>query len=409
MRFYAIGIGILAAMACGICGSPLWADWPQWRGMRRDGIIDGFTAPANWPAELKSEWSTEIGEGHASPAWVGERVYTLTRFENDEVLRCLTLDGGIEKWRVQYAVDPKLDGAVGRFGSSPRATPTVHDSRVFTLGASGVLTCVQAESGKQLWQHAFADRFEKPYPEFGAAASPLVVDGLCVVPIGGKKKGALAAFDVMTGAQRWAVGSDGPSYASPVVLALAGKPQIVTQTQAAVIGVSLAGKMLWSIPFTTDYDQNINTAVAFGDIVVYSGTRQPLSAVRIARAGQPTAVWNNPAHPLYMSSAVLKEELLFGMSEKSQGHIFCVDVRTGDTLWKSAGRAGENVSIQRAGDVLVLLNDQGKLTFAKAGGQAYEVLQAYQVSDDSTFAHPVIAGGRVLIKDRLRLISYRFE
>lgn len=406
MRFHTIGICVVAALVCCL-PSPLWADWPQWRGAERDGVIHGFTIPANWPAQLSAEWSTEVGEGHASPVWVGERLWTFASSENHEVLRCLTLDKGIEKWRVRYAVDPKLDAAVGRFGKSPRATPTVHDSRVFTLGASGVLTCVQAENGKQLWQHTSADQFKKPYPEFGAAASPLVIDGLCVVPIGGKDRGALAAFDVKTGSQRWIVGSDGPAYASPVALTLAGQRQIVTQTQAAVIGVSVTGKLLWNIPFKTSYDQNVITAVAVGDVLVYSGTGQPLTAVRIA--SRPAEVWNNPAHSLYMSSPVLKGNLLFGMSEKRAGHVFCVDVQTGKTLWKSEGRAGENVSSQRAGDILVLLNDEGKLTFAKAEGTSYAVLKEYQTNHDSTFAHPVIAGRRVLIKDGLHLTSYRLD
>jgi outer membrane protein assembly factor BamB len=336
-------------------------------------------------------------------------VFVFTRLGNEEVLRCLALGDGTGVWQLGYHAEMKLDGAVGRFGNCPRATPTVHAGRVFTLGAGGVLTCVQADNGKQLWQHTFTDRYPRPYPDFGAAASPLVVDGLCVVPIGGKGRGALAAFDVASGEEKWVAGADGPAYASPVVLTLGGIRQIVTQTQAAVVGVSLAGETLWSIPFATQYDQNIVTAVARGDVLIYSGTHQPLTAIRVTAAGPPAEVWRNPAHPLYLSSPVLKDGLLFGMSERNGGHLFCVDTQTGSTLWQTAGGAGAYVSLQRAGDLLVLLNDQGRLAFAKAEGRAYEALREYQLGRESTLGHPVIAERRVLVKDRLHLTCYRLD
>src|SRR5262249_26033909 len=152
-------------------------------------------------------------------------------------VRCLEADGGKEAWRVSYPAPYKMHPAATGHGKGPKATPAVRDGRVYTLGINGVLACWDAADGKELWKKDFKDQFKQTSPLYGAAASPLLVDGLCVVSVGGPGKGALTAFDARSGEVKWSLDGDGPAYSSPVVAELAGVRQIVVQTEQDVLGV----------------------------------------------------------------------------------------------------------------------------------------------------------------------------
>ncbi len=386
-------------------GSSLGDDWPRFRGASGDGAIADFEPPTKWPTELKSLWRVEVGLGYASPVVVGDRVFVLTNSDKQEIVRCLSLATGVEVWAKRYAADPTLSSVVGQYGNCPRATPAVADGRLFTLGAGGRLSAFDAAGGDVLWQETFEDKFPTQHPEFGAASSPLVIDNTCIALVGGKDSGALGAFNVKTGDIRWQLKCEGPSYASPMLLKLGGESQIVVQTQSNMIGVSLTGTKLWSIPFESQYQQNIVTAVAHGDLVIFSGYKQPLQAWRIA-GGEPTRVWENPAHSIYMWSPLLKGTRLFGMSSLKAGHVFCVDAQSGSTVWTSPGRSGEYVSVQIADQLLVLLNNKGRLAFADANSDTYSEVAEYSLAEDGAFAHPVFAAGRVLIKDHQHLACF---
>src|SRR5947209_395435 len=155
------------------------ADWPQWRGPNRDGVVHGVKVPDQWPRTLKEEWAAEVGEGFSSPVVAGDRVLVFTRQKNDEVVRCFEVATGKEVWRSEPYEAPYKPGPGNPGDYKPRSTPTVAGGRVFTLGVGGVLSCFDAKTGKLLWR-----KDPKQYPVYGASTSPLVVDGLCVVHLG---------------------------------------------------------------------------------------------------------------------------------------------------------------------------------------------------------------------------------
>src|SRR5207247_2473875 len=170
--------------------------------------------------------------------------------------------------------------------------PLCYDGALYTLGISGILSCFDARTGGVRWRHEFSSnhfagtRFKTTSPLFGAAMSPVAGSGLVIAHIGGHNDGALTAFDARTGRVRWRWAGDGPAYASPIILNLAGVRQVVTQTQKMCVGVALAnGALLWQIPFTTPYDQNCVTPVVVGDTLVFGGTQQPTLACRVRRQG----------------------------------------------------------------------------------------------------------------------------
>ena len=338
-------------LAVSVSHSAKAADWNQWRGPDRDGLATGFQVPAVWPKELTLRWKVEVGSGHSSPVVAGGQVFVFSRQGDRETVRRLRLSDGREAWSQGYPAPFEMSPYAKAHGQGPKSTPVVFDGRLYTLGIGGILSCWDADSGKQLWQHDFAKKYPKGSSLwYGAATSPMIDAGLLVTYVGGRDEGALVALDRRTGEPRWQWDGDGAAYASPILATVGGMRQVVTQSQTACIGVATDdGKLVWKMPFTTEYDQNIVTPVARGDLVVFGGTGKPTAAYRITKAGgqwslQP--VWENDQLPLYMSSPVLVGDRLVGLTQRSKGQFFAVDFASGKTLWVSDGRHGR---LRRAG------------------------------------------------------------
>ena len=395
-------------------------DWPQWRGPNRDGVVQhGVTVPAKWPKALKEEWKVSVGRGVASAVVVGGNIYVFTRVQDDEFVLCLDLVSGKEIWRSEPYSAPYKPGPGENMGEDrPRSTPAVAGGRVYTLGMSGILSCLDARSGKLVW------RKEWKLPPGPAATghnyggtSPLVADGLCIVHVGDGKTGGLTAFDARTGEVKWcsAHGSNGSS--SPILVDLAGERQVVTFTSSGLVGVSAAtGKKLWGT--SSLGGSGYTTPVQHKDLLIFADDRRPLRAIRLEKGDKGLTtkeVWKAPGHPLYYSSPVLAGDLLFGMSVSKSGHFFCLDANTGQTLWEGPARLGlterreSHASILKAGSVLLFLTDRGRLLVVKPSATAYEPIAEYRVSDTETDAHPVFLGDRLLIRDQLILRSFRIE
>ena len=161
-----IGTGVLAGAFLG-AGVLLAQDWPQWRGPGRDGKASGFEAPAAWPQELGQGWKAQVGAYDSTPALVGDRLYVFARQGGDEVTLCLNAADGKEVWTDRFAV-AGISGPAARAHAGPRSSPAVADGKVVTLGVTGVLSCLDAASGKVLWRKEDI----KGAPRFFTSSSP---------------------------------------------------------------------------------------------------------------------------------------------------------------------------------------------------------------------------------------------
>jgi RNA polymerase sigma factor (sigma-70 family) len=386
------------------------ADWPQWRGPDRDGVVHGVAVPRKWPKTLTEEWKVPVGKGVASPVVVGGRIYLHTRQKNDdEIVLCHDVQSGQEIWHSEpYSAPYKAGPGEGTADDRPRSTPAVADGRVFTLGMTGVLSCFDAKSGKLLWRK---DTKYAPY----MGTSPLVTDGLCIAHVGdGAKVGGLTAFDVKTGDVRWcfAEGASATS-GSPILVDLAGERQLVTYANWNACGVSVAtGKKLWGVG-PGGAGMPCTTPARYKDWIILADNMDSLRALRLERGDKGLTakdVWKSKADlKLYYSSPVVAGDLVFGMSTKNGGCFFCLDARSGATLWESDGRQGGYASILSLGSALLFLTDRGRLIVVKPSAAAYEPIAEYRVSDRGTEAHPVFLGDRILIKDDTTLRSFRIE
>jgi outer membrane protein assembly factor BamB len=231
--------------------------------------------------------------------------------------------------------------------------------------------------------------------------SPIIVDGMAFVQLGGQE-GTTVAFDLATGEPKWKWAGDGPGYSSPVVLTVDGTKQIVTLTDKSAVGLGAAdGKLLWQVPFAPKgMTYNAATPIVDGQTVIITGSGRGTKALKIEKQGDGFAakeLWSNPQLAPQFNSPVLKDGLLFGLSEK--GMLYCIDAKTGKTAWTGTTKLSQFGAIVDAGPVLLALPEKSGLIAFKPDAKQYEELARITVSSTPIYATPVVAGNRIFVKD----------
>ena len=393
-----VGMSVMVAVAMAVpCA--VAQDWPQWRGPSRDGSVTGFTVPASWPTGLNEQWSVEVGFGYASPILIGDHVYMFARQGDDEVMMALDAGSGETVWRTSYPAPFEMMAATRNHGPGPKSTPAYADGRLFTLGISGIVTAFDAETGGQLWQRP-AGPVE---PLYHTGQSPYVDGDQMILYVGGQDAGALTAFDVATGEERWRWDGDGPAYGSPIVVDIEGVRQVVTFTQENFVGVSAdAGQLLWRRPYTTQSTTTSQTPRLYQGDVIESGRGNGITRFRVVREGNAWTteeVWHADEVSLHMTNGVVVDGVLFGLSHLNSGQYFGLDLNTGEVLWTSAPRQADNAAILNVGNTILSLEDDAELLVLPHSRTAFDPVRRYEVADSSTWTLPTIAGNRLFIKD----------
>ena len=392
-----MGVAVLAATVS------LRAQWPQWRGPQRDGVVPAASVPAAWPAKPSVRWTQPLGEGYSSPVVDGGRVFLHSRNDPDELVTAFELSTGKPVWTAKYPSEFAKNKYAASMAKGPFSTPLVAGGRVFTLGTSAILSAFDATTGELKWRKDWSKEIDTSRLFTGTAMSPIIDSGLLIVHVGDDGAGVVRAFDPATGAERWSLPGHGPGYASPIVSVVDGVRQLVTMTDKAVIGLDVkSGRLLWTIPFPDEWNENIVTPVIAGGVLIVSGTRKGTFGYRLERAGgqwTPRQLWNNTDLPMYLSSPVVDGTFIYGFGSKRKGQLFCLDAATGATKWATEGRGGTNAALQSAGPNLVVLTTDGDLLVVRRTPERYDELTRYKLADAQTWAQPVLVPGGILIRD----------
>ena len=384
---------VLTSMPC-----TLAQDWPQWLGANRDGQAD-FKTPANWPEQLTQKWTVSVGDGVATPALVGDKLYVFARAGDNEVLRCLDADTGKEIWQDKYAV-AGADGPARNY-AGPRSSPTVAEGKVVTYGVRGTLSCLDAATGKLLWRK---DSVDKNWPTFYTSSSPLIADGMCIAQMGGEQASVIA-FNLSNGDMKWQWTGDGAAYASPALVSIDGIKAVVAETDKRIVAVGLAdGKLLWEKPYAGSSRMSLNTdtPLFIDGTLYYSGTGRGTTACQLKKDGAgiaDTELWTNADNSVKFSTPVLKGDLFFGVSERD--NLFCINTKNGKTVWSKDidGRQGFG-SIVTAGSVAMALTPKGELIVFGLDATGFKQLASYKVAQNDPKAYPVVSGNRIYVKDQ---------
>jgi outer membrane protein assembly factor BamB len=412
----------IALLACSFCLPLIAADnsaakgnyWPGWLGPERDGWVKGFQPPKKWPAKLKRVWQLRVGTGYGTPVVVGDKVYQHARQDEAEVVWSIDLKTGKKVWRSSHNTSFKMGGGGEKHGKGPKSNPIYSDGRLFVMSITGNLSSWDAASGKLIWRKDYNSRFKPSYPKWGMCNSPVVDGDRVITHFGNVEKGVLVALDVKTGKEIWTQGEDGPCYSSPLLVEHEGVRQVIEWNHRALVGVeSKSGKLLWEFPFPhIGTNQNMPTPSFAKGRILLGGENRGLHGIEPKlENGKWTvkAYWSHRKVALDMSSAVVNEGRLFGLSHLSRSRYFCADSHTGEVLWQGPERAGENATfLAFPGHVMALAN-HGELQVLAAKSDVYKKVASWKVSDNRTWAAPVLLGEGILIKDHEHLTYWSFN
>jgi outer membrane protein assembly factor BamB len=376
------------------------ADWPQWRGRSRDGVWKQNGLPERFPAKgLTPRWRKAIGGGYAGIAVTAGRVFTMdrqTRPREVERILCLDAATGALLWTRDYPVRyGKME-----YGNGPRATPTVHDGRVYTLGAVGHLHCLEAATGKIVWSVDTVQQLKGRIPTWGQACSPLVDGDRLIVQVGGRPDACLVAFDRATGKVLWRSLADRPGYSSPIIIETRAGRQIVYWTPENVVGLEPAtGTLLWKVPYASTYDVSISDPVWHDGVLVVSGYWEGSKAFRLDDKGRsPRVIWQGPRLNLLMSTPLYRAGHIYALDKKNG--ICCLELATGKVKWEKEYVSPKEHNPQAAlvwlGDLgntrdrALIFNARGELVLAQLTPAGCRQISKAAIIE-RTWAHPAFA------------------
>lgn len=386
----------------------LAAQWSQWRGDSRQGLI----GPTRWPATFEPAWSIEVGEGYSSPVVAGDLAFVHSRHDPAELVTAVDAGSGRVVWQQRYDAPYGKNSYATSMGKGPNATPLVAEGKLFTLGATGVLTAWDAETGRHLWRKDFSRVVDLSKLFCGTAASPLLADGALVVQVGSDVHGgSIIALDPASGQARWEWRGQGPGYASPVRVDIDGVPQIVSMTNRSVVGVDLrTGKGLWSFDFLNEWHENIVTPVWTGHAIVVSSKEQGTVAIRPTRAGDAWSVreaWRTRETTMYMTSPVVGDGVIYGMTDKRRGAFVALDAATGAPIWQSTGREAAFATVWLTPTDAVFVTDAGRLVAVARGRREFAVSHRVELGVEGLWTGPAFLGPDLIVKDASHLRRLR--
>ncbi len=380
-------------------------EWPGFRGPLRDGIVRGLRINTDWastpPVEL---WRRPIGPGWSSFSVQGDLIYTQEQRGDEELVSCYRLSTGEPVWGHRDAV--RFWESNG--GAGPRATPTIHEGRVFAFGATGILNALDARTGALLWSRQVTADTQRTVPIWGFASSPLVVDDVVIVAAAG----TLAGYDRMTGAHRWTGPSYGGSYSSPHRLTFDGVEQVVLLGGPGAISVAPAdGTVLW----THEWEPGpmVQPALlADGDILISAMASASGMATRrlgVSRAGGEWKLeerWTSTGLKPYFNDLVVHQGHAYGFD----GSILsAIDLKDGTRKWKG-GRYGNGQLILLAEqDVLLVITEEGELALVSATPDKFTELTRFPALDGKTWNHPVVVGDTLLVRNGAEMVAFRLR
>ncbi|WP_395751063.1 PQQ-binding-like beta-propeller repeat protein [Prosthecobacter sp.] len=383
------------------------ADMPRFLGAKGDGVLPDPGWQTDWKAHPPREvWRIKVGDGWAGFAVVGGRAITQEQRGTEEYVTCYDLATGKLLW--SHADETRFDEPMGGIG--PRSTPTVdvQENVLFSLGAKGLLNCLELSTGKVRWsKDVLKDGASTKSPEWGKSAAPLLV-GEYVVCSGGDKGESLIAYRRKDGQVAWTAGEDGGSYSSPVLLTLAGREQIVNLNANSVTGHDPAsGAVLWSFEWPGMFPkvgQPVQVTPERIFITSSYGLKSHLLEIKADAGGKlsATSVWESKAPRTKFSSASVFGTHAYALDE---GTFCCVDLTTGERGWRE-GRYGFGQQIRVGEQWMLVQAEKGFVALVKASPEKLEEVSRLEALSSKTWNPPTLAGRWLLLRNDHEAVCY---
>ena len=380
-------------------------DVPQFFGANRDGIITGAKLARDWKTTPpKQLWRQPIGAGWSAFAVVGGRAFTQEQRGENEAVTCYDVLTGKLLW---------MHTNPARFfqwqaGEGPHATPTVYRGQVFAHGATGILDCLDATTGKCVWSRDVLKENKLTNLEWGTSASPLIVDEMVVVTGGNEHGSTVLAFLRATGEPLWRGGSDRASYASPIIATLAGRRVVLSLNATSLTAHDLvSGEAVLNFPWSEErVPKAAQPVVLPGDRIFLSAgyaTGCVMLQIKAGAGKQLTAtqLWKNLRMKNQFNSVAVRDGFLYGLDD---GGLACVDIETGERKWKE-GHYGSGQTLL-VDDLVLIQTEPGPIVLAEAKPDGCHELGRIPALSSKTWNHPTLAGRYLLVRNDQEAVCY---
>jgi outer membrane protein assembly factor BamB len=381
-------------------------DWPGFRGRLRDGAVRGVRIATDWSSTPPKElWRRPIGPGWSSFAVHGDVLYTQEQRGEEEIVAAYRVSTGAPVWK--HRDNARFWESNG--GPGPRGTPTLHNGRVYALGATGILNVLDESTGRVIWSRNAGSDSDTKIPDWGFSASPLLIDDMVIVGVAGK----LVAYDRETGAPRWVGPDGGPGYSSPHLVTLHGVPQIVLLDARGATSVSPStGERLWKVTVTTSSMAApiVQPAMtADGDVLISAGDLSGLHRFAVANndgAWSATSRWSTNGLKPYFNDFVVHKGHAFGFDGSL---LACIDLSDGRRKWKGGRYGNGQLVLLPDQDLLLVVTEEGELALVSAATDKFTELARIPALTGKTWNHPVLAGDVLLVRNGEEMAAFRLE
>ncbi|HZZ27023.1 MAG TPA: PQQ-binding-like beta-propeller repeat protein [Pirellulales bacterium] len=386
-------------------------DWPEFRGPERNNQVHGLKLATDWQQQPpKQLWRQRVGPAWSSMIVVDGLLFTLEQRGDQEATVCYDVATGKERWA--HTVDTRFFESLS--GAGPRGTPTFADGRIYSLGATGKLNCLDAASGKPIWSHdivadAQAEAAPAPFTarQWGYSNSPLVVNGLVIVFAGGQRDKSLLAYRADTGKPAWtyAAGKDG--YSSPQLISLGGQSQLLMHSTGGLVALDPStGKMLWQRPSANPMFLPITQPQAVGGEQLLTQSENGVQLIKLTSDGDrwsPAQRWDSKALKLTLNDYVVYDGCVYGFDD----NVFCcLDLETGKRRWKGGRYGSGQVLLLPDQPLLVVTSETGEAILVAPNREKLEELGRFQAVEGKTWNHPVIAEGKLFVRNAEEMACY---
>jgi len=415
----AIGTGTAYAVAAGTPGaatspqsvaqSAATENWLRWGGPHGDFTSSVTGLAETWPdAGPRQLWRRELGGGDSAIVVDGERLFTMYRDDDSEVVVALSTADGSTLWEQDYSV--RVRGFDTEFGGGPHASPLVVGDRLFTAGFRGDFHAFDKRTGEVLWSVNLWDDLDGTVRPRGYSSSPVAYEDTIIVPVGGRGQ-AVIAFDAADGSVVWRGGDLDNAHASPIIIDVDGQAQLIAFMVNFVAGFDPAsGELLWRHSHRTDYGLNIATPIWSDDNVLfvssaYSGGSR---ALRLTLQDDVTHVeeeWFTNRMRLHFGNAIRIGDTMFGANgDFGPSFVTALDMHSGDILWRD--RSFAKASFLLADGKLIVLDEDGVLGLATIGSSGLRVLSRAEVFRSRSWTVPTLIGTTLYARDLEEIAAF---
>ncbi len=398
----------LILIASLLCSCTLSAsDWPQILGPNRNGIYEGGLAD-DWPISgPETVWKMNVGEGFAGPVVADGKLILFHRIDDQEMVEARDAKTGTPIWKQGYSTSYR---DMFGFDHGPRAIPTISDKRITTMGAQGMVQCLDLKDGKRIWQSDLGKEHAAETGFFGLACSPLVDGGRVFLNVGGKNGAGIVCLSSEDGSLLWKATNQEASYSSPAMANLAGGQTVLIFAREGLVGLNpINGTTRFEFRWRARIRESVNAAtpVVKGNRIFITASYDTGGVLLDASGASLTSVWrNDKSLSSQYATPVMKDGFLYGLHGRHDfptGPVVrCAAFATGEVKWSSPAIKPANVML--ADGHLLILCETGQLIRAKATSDEFMMVNRAQILGTTVRAYPALADGRFYARDKQRLV-----